>query len=242
MKKPSVYGHRGAASEAPENTIPSFKLAEKLGVYGVEMDLHTSSDNKLIVMHDEALDRTTNGKGPVHSHTLDKIKKLDAGFKFGREWLGTKVPTLEEVFDNLGRVHYYLEIKQSYKVYPGIEEKVLDTVDRYGLKNSVQIISFDFDSLKRVREMDNNIKTGLLFVGKAEWFIGIAHELKVDFLQPSFNLIHKEDVKAAHENGFGIAAWTVDTAEGLSNSLRLGLDSVTSNNPRAIMRALKKYA
>ncbi|MCW1294290.1 MAG: glycerophosphodiester phosphodiesterase family protein [Candidatus Parvarchaeum sp.] len=242
MELPLVYGHRGAAIEAPENTLPSFKLAKKLGVYGVEMDLHTSKDGELIVMHDETLDRTTNGKGLIHSHTLEEIKKLDAGFKFGKKWKGTKVSTLREVFEGLGRINYYLEIKQSSKVYPGIEEKMLDLIDEVNLKNNVQIISFDFDSLDIIRKLDKTIKTGLLYTGKSSWFIDIAKSLKINSLQPSFNLIYPDDIEIARKNGFKVAAWTVDTVEDINRAIDLKVDSITSNNPRLVLRTLKKYA
>lgn len=237
-----VYGHRGAAYEAPENTMPSFKLAKKLGVYGVEMDLHTSKDNELVVMHDETLDRTTNGKGLIHMQTLEEIKKLDAGFKKGTKWKGTRVPTLREVFENLGKIHYYLEIKQSSRVYPGIESKIMDLVNEFKLENNVQIISFDFDSLKNIRDIDSKIKTGLLYTGKTVWFLDIAKELKVNFMQPSFNLTYEDDIKIAKKNKLGVEAWTIDTVEDVKRAIKLHIDSITSNNPRMVLHTLKKNA
>ena len=242
MERQVIYGHRGAAAEAPENTLPSFKLAKKLGVYGVEMDLHTSSDGELIVMHDETLDRTTNGRGLVHSHTLEEIKKLDAGFKFGKKWKGTRVSTLREIFEGLGRINYYLEIKQSSKVYPGIEAKILDLVDEFKLKNNVQIISFDFDSLEITRKLDKGVKTGLLYTGKTSWFIKTAKELKINFLQPAFNLVYEDDMALARKNGFKVAGWTIDTVDDIKRARELKIDSITSNNPRLVISTLNKHA
>ena len=242
MERQVIYGHRGAAAEAPENTLPSFKLAKKLGVYGVEMDLHTSSDGELIVMHDETLDRTTNGKGLVHSHTLEEIKKLDAGFKFGKKWKGTRVSTLREIFEGLGRINYYLEIKQSSKIYPGIEAKILDLVDDFKLKNNVQIISFDFDSLEITRKLDKGVKTGLLYTGKTSWFIKTAKELKINFLQPAFNLVYEDDMALARKNGFKVAGWTIDTVDDIKRARELKIDSITSNNPRLVISTLNKHA
>ncbi len=242
MAKPIVYGHRGAAYEAPENTIPSFQLAKKLGVYGVEMDIHTSKDGELIVMHDETLDRTTNGKGLIRDHTLLDIKKLDAGFKFGSKWKGTKVSTLREVFESIGKINYYLEIKQSFKIYPRIEEKILNLVDEFNLKNNVEIISFDFDALKKVRELDKTIKIGVLYTGKSSWFIDIAKQLNANTLQPDFNLLYKEDMLIAKNNNFNVATWTVDKKDDIERAIDLNLYSITSNNPRLAISTLKRYA
>lgn len=240
MKMPVVYGHRGAAAEAPENTIPSFMLAKSLGVYGVEMDIHTTKDGEVVVMHDELLDRTTNGKGWIHNYTLEEVKKLDAGEKFNKKFKGTRIPTLNEVFDALGDFHYYVEIKHGSQWYPQIEEKLLNIIDDHKLKKNVQIISFDFDSLARIRQLDKTISIGPLFSNPIEWLIPVGKQLNADWLQPAINLVDKKGVDAAHKNNMKIAVWTVDTKDVVDLAVKSGVDSITTNDPRNVIKMLSE--
>ncbi len=240
MNKPLVYGHRGADIEAPENTLPSFRLAKEIGAYGIEMDIHTTKDNEIIVMHDEFLDRTTNGNGWVHNYTLEQIKKLDAGQKFDKRFKGTKIPTLNEVFDAVGDIHYYIEIKHGSNYYPNIEEKLLNLIDDHGLKNNVQIISFDFDSLSKIRQLDKTISIGPLFSNPISWFIPISKKLNADWIQPSISFLDKASVDLAHDNKLKVAVWTVDTEELVNLSVKSGVDSITTNDPRKVIKILNE--
>lgn len=121
---------------APENTLPSFRMAIDMGVDGVELDVHMTRDGgEVVVIHDFTVDRTTNGRGGfIKDLTLAEIKKLDAGARFGGKWRGVAVPTLEEVFREFGRrIKYKVEIKRGGDYYPGIERRVVELIRRYGV-------------------------------------------------------------------------------------------------------------
>jgi len=237
-----LVAHRGASAEAPENTLPAFKLAEELGVDAVEMDVHMTADGHLVVIHDDVLDRTTDGRGYVREKTLEEVKSLNASHRFADKFGVVRVPTLEEVLSQVRRARLFIEIKHSYTVYPGIEEKVLDLLEAYGAKNRAHLISFDYDSLERVREMDSTVETGIIYVGKARWMIDVARVLKASWLHQASNLLGQEDVVTAHRHGLRIGVWTVDWPEAAIRALRMGVDSLTTNDPRKMMRILRRQS
>ncbi|MGC8570537.1 MAG: glycerophosphodiester phosphodiesterase [Caldivirga sp.] len=235
-----VIGHRGARCCAPENTIPSFKLAIETGVNGVELDVHMTKDGEVVVIHDDTLDRTTTGSGYVKDYTLNEIRNFDAGVKFGLEWRGVKIPTLDEVLSEFrNRTSYVIELKHGSDVYPGIEEKVLNLVRKHDVK--VKIVSFDFDALERVRQFDDSVELGLIFVGKARWFIDIAKRLKAQWLQAEYKLINENDVKIVHNAGLKIGAWTINDADTAVKLYKMGIDEITTDNPSLIIGSLKRH-
>ena len=135
-----VIGHRGAAALAPENTWAGFDLALDLGVDAIETDVRATSDGVLVLLHDERLDRTTDGTGAVHVTPWDAVETLDAGVWFGEPFAGARVPRLGETLARYGRkTHLVLEIKQD-----GIEERVLDVVRGLDLISAVTLTSFSF--------------------------------------------------------------------------------------------------
>ncbi|GGP21006.1 glycerophosphoryl diester phosphodiesterase [Thermocladium modestius] len=234
-----IYGHRGARGRAPENTIPSFSLAKEMGVDGVELDVHLTKDGEVVVMHDAAVDRTTNGSGLISRMTMEEVRRLDAGVKFGEKWAGTRVPTLGEVFSAIGRgIKYKVEIKRGSDFYPGIEEKVLDIIRKHGV--DAQVISFDFDALERVRELDGGVELGLIFVGRIRWFIEPARRLEAQWLHASHELIDGKGVAEAHSMGLRVGAWTVNDAEAAAALAGMGVDDITSDYPDSIIAAIRK--
>ncbi len=240
--KPLLYGHRGSRGLSPENTIPSFRLGISYGIDGIELDVHLSKDNKLIVMHDETVDRTTDGHGKIHDMSYEQIKALDAGVKFGSQWKGTRVPLLGEVFDEFGSsILYKVEIKHSSKVYPDIERILLEEIDRHSLKDRVQIISFDFDSLKNVRDLDKGIELGIIIFGKPDWFTGIARNLNAKWIQAFYGLVFPEDVNTIHKNGMKIGVWTPDSEDEIKEYCSMGVDDITSDLPNLLVNTCKNH-
>ena len=157
--------HRGASAYAPEHTIPAYTLGQQLKADYIEIDLQMTKDGHLVAMHDETVNRTTNGTGLVKEHTLEELKQLKAGSSFNekhptlakKEYENAKVPTLEEVIEVFGHdANYYIETK-SPDEYPGMEEKLLEIINHYEIQDKVIIQSFSEESLQKLHSLHVNI-------------------------------------------------------------------------------------
>ena len=212
-------GHRGARAYEPENTLRSFKKAIELGVDAVELDVRKTRDNEIVVIHDAKVDRTTNGRGLVSEISLEEIKKLVTE-------KGERIPTLEETLDFLdGKVKIIIELKET-----GLEEKVLTLIHKKGLEKNVVIVSFLKDALKNVREIDEKIETGLIYV-RHKNPVKAALDLKANYLLPLYRFIHGADVQKAHEKGLKVIAWTINNQEEVSEYVKKGVDGIASDRP-----------
>jgi len=212
-------GHRGARAYEPENTLRSFRKAMELGVDAVELDVRRTKDGKVVVIHDAKVDKTTNGKGSVSELTLNEIKQLVTE-------KGEKVPTLEEALDFLDRkVKILMELKET-----GFEKEVLRQIRERGLENNVVIVSFLEDALSKVREMDEEVETGLIYV-RHKNPIKAALDLRASHLLPLYRFTHTANVKKAHENGLKVIVWTINNPEEVPQYIKKGVDGIASDRP-----------
>jgi len=220
-------GHRGARAYEPENTIRSFARAIKMGVNAVELDVRATKDKKLIVMHDEKLERLTGAPGKVSDYTLRQIKKLKI--------LGKgEIPTLGEALDFIDKKvqKILIEIKE-----PGTERKVLAQVKRRKLGERVIIVSFHENALRVVRELNKKIETGLIYV-KHPNPIKSASQLKVNYLIPLYRFTHTANVERAHKAGLKVIVWTVNTRTEAKQMIKKGVDGIATDKPD-IFKGLK---
>ena len=212
-------GHRGARAYEPENTLRSFQRAIEIGVDAVELDVRKTKDNELVVIHNADVNKTTNGSGSVNELTLEEIKRLVIE-------KDEKVPTLKEALDFVGkRVIVLVELKET-----GIEEKTLDLIRQKGLMDNVIIISFIEDSLKKVRELSDEVTTGLIYV-RHKNPIQTALELKAEYLLPLYNFTYSANVNKAHENGLKVIVWTINKKEDVAKYRNKGVDGIASDCP-----------
>jgi glycerophosphoryl diester phosphodiesterase len=223
----------GASAYAPENTMSAFKKAIDMNADGIELDVHLSKDGHIVIIHDEKVDRTTNGKGEVKNFTLDELKKLDAGFWFSDEYKGEKIPTLEEVLNLINNTDIYLniEIKAGYRFYPNIEEKVIDMVKKYKMLDRVIISSFDHYSLVRVKEINSNIKTGMLYEAALYEPWDYARSIKVEALHPNYITLTKEFIDKASINNLEVNPYTVNDETDMEALIKSKVTSVITNYP-----------
>src|SRR5574337_1574840 len=173
--------HRGAAALAPENTMAAFEKAVELGADAIELDLHVSRDGELVVIHDQTLDRTTNGHGPVHACNLQELRQLDAGRWFGESFAGQRIPTLAEVLDRFaGKVLLALEVKAGSAFFLDIEEKAIAVLRKYQAISQVAVASFDHYALLKLKELEPSLRTAALLVGRPVSMPVIAEACKAD--------------------------------------------------------------
>lgn len=235
-----VVGHRGAMAYRPENTMASFAHAVELGADWVECDVHLSMDGQLIVVHDETLDRTTDGTGFVKDHTLDQIKRLDAGSWFHRAYAGERVPTLPELlaWAAARRVPVDIEIKNAPVYYEGIERAVVQALDEAGMSDQAIVISFDHAAVKRVHDLDDRVATGVLYAGRPIDAIALARQAGADALLPHWAYVTRDDVATAHRARVAVAPWATSDPEILRRLIRAGVDAIGTNHPDVMRRVL----
>ena len=163
-KKMQIIAHRGASGIAPENTMPAFEAAVEAKADYIELDVHLSKDNRVVVMHDYSVDRTTNGTGMLAELDADYIKTLDAGEKFGAQFIGTKVPFLEEVIQTInGRTKLLIEIKEKQNTNTGIEKETVKLIKKYQAQDWCVVQSFNDESIQEVHQLFPEIETHKLF-------------------------------------------------------------------------------
>lgn len=242
MGNTMVIGHRGDAKNAPENTLISFKRAIEMGADGIELDVQMSKDGQLVVIHDERVDRTTDGIGFVKDFTLKEIKRLDAGIKFGKKFSGERIPALYEVFDLIGNRNFIvnIEIKSGIVIYPDIEEKLVEMVMDYNLQDRVVISSFNHYSIREVKKIAPELKIGLLYeCGLVEpWHI--ANRMHAYSLHPFYFNIIPELVAGCKKNNVKLFPWTVDKKDDMERMIKSGVDAIITNDPQTLINLIAK--
>lgn len=231
-----TYGHRGFSGCYPENTMISFKKAvEEAYADGIELDVHLSKDNQLVIIHDEMVDRTTNGTGYVKDKTLKELKDLDASYKFP-QYKGddAKIPTFEEYCQFISTTHVVtnIEIKTNLIYYKDIEEKTVEMVKKYGIEDRVIFSSFNHISMEFIKDMDKTIPCGLLQPSFGMVNAGyFAHKLGMQFYHPDISTLTKEAVDECIMNGINLNVWTVNDMECLKKCVEWGITGVITNYP-----------
>ena len=237
-----ILAHRGASAYAPENTLEAFRLALEMGADGFELDVHLSKDGHLVVIHDESVNRTTNGTGEVRDLTLAELKALDACN--GKEaYRGAKIPTLEEVFELIKDTHHIVnvELKTDNYPYPGLEEQCLELVARMGLEDRVIYSSFNHFTLMKMRQLKPDAKLGMLFgdVMVRPW--EYAERLNVNYLHPmKLNIWTPDFTKDAGEAGYGVNVWTVNDEKTMVLCHAVGAGIITNYPDVAVALREKK--
>jgi len=223
-----IMGHRGAPADEPENTLRSFARALAVGVAAVELDVQLTRDGRLAVIHDETLDRTTNGKGRVKDFTLGELQRLDAG-------RGEPVPSLEEVFDLVqGKAHLVVELKQPEAA--GALRRFFQ--DRRAFAFAT-VISFWHPAVKTLKETEPRLNTGVLMVGCPADPVGLARAALADTLVLNYRYVNRELADAAHRQDIRVIVWNIDDPEILKPYLAMNLDAICTNRPQEIINHLK---
>ncbi|WP_425332002.1 glycerophosphodiester phosphodiesterase [Staphylococcus pasteuri] len=245
----TTIAHRGASGYAPEHTFNSYdKSHRELGASYIEIDLQRTKDGHLVAMHDETVDRTTNGHGRVEDYTLDELKKLDAGSWFNKqhpnlaksEYKNAKVPTLDEILSRYGKnANYYIETK-SPDVYPGMENQLIQSLNKHGmltnqsLKNGHVIVqSFSEPSLQKMKQLSPNIPL-IRLLDKGELTSQTESDLKriksyAIGVGPEYTDLNENNTKHLKDLGFLIHPFTVNNETYMQRLNDYGVDGVFTN-------------
>ena len=240
--RPIIFAHRGDFAHAPENTLPSFEQALQKGADGVELDVKLTSDGQLIVIHDSAVDRTTNGKGRVASLPLEDIRKLDAGNWFNEKFAGTKVPLLEEVFEVVSKDKLInIELTNYSSPRDGLAIKVCALIKRHNNHRQIIFSSFFSSNLKIAAQTLPEIPRGLLampgLVGLWARSFGFMFG-NYQALHPHISNTSKQQMQRAHRVKRRIHVWTVNSPEEINQLKEWGADGIITDDPQMAARAL----
>jgi glycerophosphoryl diester phosphodiesterase len=243
--RPLIIAHRGDSVHRPENTRAAFLRAVELGAEMVELDVQLTRDGHVVVIHDDTVDRTTNGEGRVRDLTLAQIRSLSAGYpdRFGSAFAGERVLTLSEALELLrGRARVLIEFK-SDTVTPdqasGIESRTIAEIRRAGMVEETALVSFDRRALLRARDQAPEIPRAHLFLRAApEEVLEGAREVGCSVVIPEKGMLSEELCQLAREAGLKVATWVDDDVGELRSLMRLGLYGVGTNQPGVLLEAL----
>ncbi len=240
--QPPIIAHRGASAFAPENTLVAFYKAKLMGVNWVEFDVMLTADDEVVVIHDEKLNRTTNGSGYVINHTLLDLQKLDAGSWFDPTFKGEKIPTLIEVIDLLNQLKLSANIE--IKAQQGKEEltvkKVLSIIlEQWKNNHSKPLISsFSLQILEYVRKYSSTSLLGFLMDEWDEEWKKICDRLNCTAVNVNYKILTLERVQSIKSTKRKLLAYTVNTAKLAKQLFSWGIDGIFSDCPEKILRSL----
>jgi glycerophosphoryl diester phosphodiesterase len=235
-----VIAHRGASGHAPENTLAAFRRAVSLGATFIETDLQLTRDTRFVAIHDDTVDRTTNGKGRVHDLTLTELRRLDAGSWFGSEFTGERVPTLEEIleFSKKHDVVFYLELKPTGSW--GGEHALIGALRSSGEVARTIVISFESAILEALRKIEPTLMTGLLFEGQLENPIQRAVEIGARQLAVRGDLVTPTLLADARKNDLQVVCWTVNQPAHMRLLIEAGVSGIMSDYPDRLVASVPK--
>ena len=250
-----VIAHRGGPSLGPESTLYTFRKAVKLGVDVLEMDVRSTRDGQLIILHDDTVSRTTNATGPVQNYTLVDLKKLDAahrwspdnGQTFPLRNKGIQIPTLPEVFKAFPQTKLNLEIKEARS---STIQSLCRLIRDHQMTNSVVVASFETDSLKEFRRLCPQVATSAgaseaqLFFGLQKVYLEAVYSPDAQVLQVpealgDLKIVNKRFIDAAHARNMRVQVWLVNDVTSMQRLLELGLDGIMTDYPQRLLELLK---
>jgi glycerophosphoryl diester phosphodiesterase len=236
LPRPTIFAHRGASAHAPENTLAAFELALAQGADGIELDAKLSADGHVVIIHDATVDRTTDRQGRVKDMSLAELRSLDAGGFFAEQYHGEKVPTLEEVFEALGK-RMFVNVELTNYNTPGdyLVESVCMLVKKCGLQKQVLFSSFFASNLSKARGLLPEVPRGLLafngLLGAWARSFGFAFG-RYQALHPNLKDVTPQQVQRVHRLKRRVHVWTVNTAEDMRRLFNWDVDAIFTDDPQ----------
>jgi glycerophosphoryl diester phosphodiesterase len=235
LPTPTIFAHRGSCSYSPENTIAAFELAVSQGADAIELDAKLTADRHVVVIHDQTVDRTTGAQGKVAELTLADLRRLDCGSFFDITFKGERIPTLDEVFETVGRqIYINVELTNYASVNDDLPERVAEIVKKHALTGRVLFSSFNPIALLRVRRQIPKAPIGLLALpGKDGWLARspLGALLGYQALHPDLTDVTPALVDRVHRRSRRVHTYTVDQAEDMHRVFNAGVDGIFTDDP-----------
>lgn len=228
-----IFAHRGAAGTYPENTMISFEAAKAFRADGIELDVQFTKDGKVVVIHDETVNRTTNGKGAVRNYLFEDLRKLDASYKFSDKVGFCHIPLLEEVLEWLqsNQLLLNIELKNNKIPYHGLEEEVITLVRKYCLEERVILSSFNHYSIKKCHMMAPDIQTAILYKEGLHSPWAYAEKIGASGIHPNYRYIPDAIVKLTMENGVEVRPYTVNDETVMRKYFDMNISAIITDYP-----------
>ena len=229
-----VYAHRGYSGKYPENTMLAFKKAAETGCDGIELDVQLTSDGQVVIIHDEKIDRTTDGTGNVKDYTLEELKKFNAAESWNGKYGFEPIPTLEEYFQWVKDTDLVtnIEIKSGVYYYEELEEKTLALVRKYGLEKKIIFSSFLHSSITLLRKLAPEIPCGALVeyenLGNPGYY---CEKFDFQYYHPGMKALTEEMVQSCKGHNIPLNVWTINDMGALEQLYEWGCEGVISNFP-----------
>jgi glycerophosphoryl diester phosphodiesterase len=241
LPRPVVIAHRGDKTHTPENTLAAFRLAADKGAHAIEFDVKCSTAGQVVVIHDQTVNRTTNGRGDVSRLSFEALRELDAGTWFSGQFGGEKIPTLEEVFETVGR-RIYMNIELTNYATPGddLVPWVVDLVKKHAMQERVIFSSFRVQNLRMARTLLPEVPRGLLTLPGVLGLWGRTFGWRGDYfaLHPYLAEVTTGLVNRLHAAGKYVNVWTVNAEADLKKMIGLGVDAIFTDDPGLALRLL----
>ena len=226
-----IIAYRGASAVEPENTLRAVRRALEDGAHMVEIDVRQTRDGHTVVIHDERVDRTTDGRGYVRDMTLEELKRLNAG-------KGERIPTLEEVIGVVkGKMKLVIDLKEE-----GIEDKVIRILEKHGIEEDVIILS-PKSVAERIREQNPRVKAGVPFSGPPQDLIESSFKYNIDILRAvyiDYKLVTADFIEEAHSRGLSVITGKTSHPKELEKLIKMKVDGIITDNPAVLSRVLHK--
>lgn len=231
------YAHRGASSYAPENTISAFRKGVELGANGIELDLQETKDGQIVIFHDSIIDNKSTGKGKISDYTYKELYEFDFGNWFNEKYKGEKIVLFEDFAKEFlpKDLTFAIELKVE-----GIEQKTLNIIDKYKKHDNIYITSFTYQVLKKMRDIDKDIKLSWLTENITLDNINKLLNINANQICPRAEKVTKDDILLANTNGLGVRLWGIRNEEIMKQTYRLNIEGMTVNFPDKLKKLLKE--
>jgi len=240
LPSPLILCHRGAKNYAPENTLAAFKTSLELGADGFELDTQLTSDGHVVVFHDTTVDRTTNGHGKLSRLPLADLRELDAGSFFSEEYRGERIPTLDEVFETIGKhAIINVELKNFSTPFDNLTEKVCEVIRRHGIQKNVMFSSFLPWNLKKAAQILPEVPRGLITAKdwRGVWGRSFGFDFgDYDALHPYLGNVTPQQVHRVHKLKRKVNVWVVNREEDMRRLFSWGVDGILTDDPQLALR------